>query len=198
MSDKMHPNGLLRPLDEQLEEFAGRRLIAMPIAGLIAWLIVGIASLVLPPQPLVLTLFVATGSIVYLGLFISKFTGEDFLAKDRPKNTFDRLFYLIILMSVLVYAIAIPFFLQDYTSLPLSIGILSSLMWVPISWLINHWIGIAHALIRTIGIIVVWYMFPDHRFLAISAVIVVLYIAAIIILERRWRALHKQGKVNER
>ena len=186
----MSPN---RSLEEQRAEFASRRLIATPIAGLIAWLIIAVGSLFLGPVALSLLTFVATGSIVYLGLFISKLTGEDFLDKSRPKNTFDVLFMYSVGMAVLVYAIAIPFFMTDYTSLPLTIGVLTGLMWLPISWIIQHWIGVVHGVLRTVFVVGAWYVFPEQRFLAVSLVIIVLYIAAIIVLESRWRNLHRAG-----
>lgn len=183
----------LRSLEEQRIEFSRSRLIAMPIAGMIAWLVVGISSFFFDPFPLSMILFASIGSIVYLGMFISKFTGENFLAKNKPKNTFDTLFFYAIGMSVLVYAIAIPFFLIDYTSLPLTVGILTGLMWLPISWIIQHWIGLVHGLLRTLGVLLVWYFFPDNRFFAVSAVIVILYIFAIAILEARWRSVNKNA-----
>lgn len=172
-----------------IKDFASRRLIATPIAGLIAWCVVAVGSLFLEPVALSLLTFAATGSIVYLGLLVSKFTGENFLDKSRPKNTFDNLFMLSVGMAVLVYAIAIPFFLVDYTSLPLTIGVLTGLMWLPISWIIQHWIGIVHGVMRTVLIVAVWYLFPEDRFLAVSLVIIGLYVFAITVLEMRWRAL---------
>ena len=81
-------------------------------------------------------------------MFISKFTGENFLDKSRPRNTFDTLFFMSVLMAVMVYAIAIPFFLIDYTSLPMTVGILAGLMWIPISWIVQHWIGLFHTISR--------------------------------------------------
>lgn len=180
-----------RSLDVQRQEFANRRLIATPIAGLIAWAIVAIGSLFLSPFGISMLLFVATGSIVYLGMFVSKFTGENFLDKSRPKNTFDTLFFYSTAMSFLVYAIAIPFFLVDYTSLPLSIGILTGLMWLPISWIIQHWIGLVHGIGRTVAVLVVWYAFPEQRFLAVSVVVVLLYVFAIAVLDSRWRQLQQ-------
>lgn len=179
----------VRSLDQQRDEFAQRRLIATPIAGMVAWMIVGVCSLFLGPFAISMVLFVAVGSIVYLGVFISKFTGENFLDKSRPKNSFDRLFFYTVGMSALVYAIAIPFFLVDYTSLPLSVGILTGLMWLPISWIIQHWIGLVHGVARTIAVLLVWHLFPDHRFLAVPTVIVLLYVFAISVLENRWRGL---------
>lgn len=185
-----------RSLEVQREEFSRRRLTATPIAGMIVWTIIGICSLLLGPWAISMVLFAATGSIAYLGMFISKFTGENFLDKNRPKNTFDALFFYTAGMSVLVYAIAIPFFRQDYTSLPLSVGILTGLMWLPISWIIQHWIGLVHGIARTVAIVLVWYLFPEHRFLAVSVVIVALYIFSIAVLENRWRRLTERGSSN--
>ena len=64
-----------------IKDFANRRLIATPIASLIAWCVVAVGSLFLEPVALSLLTFAATGSIVYLGLLVSKFTGENFLDK---------------------------------------------------------------------------------------------------------------------
>jgi len=99
-----------RTLEQQRIEFSNRKFLATPLAGIIAWLITGISGLIFPDKITVWVLFIATGGIVYLGLFISKFTGEDFLDKSKPKNVFDNLFLFTVGQAVLVYAIAIPFF----------------------------------------------------------------------------------------
>jgi hypothetical protein len=180
-----------RTLDEQRREFAQRRGVAMPVAGAVAWTAVGVAGVFLPLGLEVWVLFGATGFIAYLGIFFSRFTGENFLDKQRPKNVFDRLFLYTVGEALLVYAIAIPFFRTDYTSLPLSVGILSGLMWLPLSWIIGHWIGTFHALTRTILVTASWYLFPHFRFVAVPAVIVAIYAVTIIVLEARWRRIHR-------
>lgn len=174
-----------RTLEEQRKEYTNSNFLATPIAGLIAWLIVGIAGLLLPIQATVWVLFIATGCIVYLGMFISKFTGENFLDKTKPKNEFDKLFFFTVGQAILVYSIAIPFFIVDYSSLPLTVGILTGLMWLPFSWIINHWVGIFHALTRTTCVLLLWYGFPEHRFVTIPFAIVLIYIFTIIILKSR-------------
>lgn len=174
-----------RTLDEQRIEFKKGKFLATPIAGLIAWTIVGIAGLTLSMQATVWVLFIATGCIAYLGIFISKFTGENFLDKEKPKNEFDKLFFFTVGQAVLVYSIAIPFFMEDYTSLPLTVGILTGLMWLPFSWIINHWIGMFHALTRTVVVLLLWYLLPEHRFVAIPFAIVIIYIITIIVLRNR-------------
>ena len=176
-----------RSLEEQRLEFSERRLIAMPLAGVVAWTAVGIAGVVLGPTGSVWTLFIATGSIASLGLFISRFTGERLYERGRPRNVFDGLFFHGVAQALLVYSIAIPFFMDDYTSLPLTVGILSGLMWMPLSWIIEHWVGLFHAIGRTALVVAAWYLFPDARFVAVPAVIVGIYLVTILVLEGRWR-----------
>lgn len=175
----------VRTLEFQKEEFKQRKLLASPIAGLIAWTIVGIAGLIFPEHIMVWVLFIATGCIVYLAMGISKFTGEDYLDKTKPKNTFDWLFFFTVAQAILVYAIAIPFFLENHTSLPLTVGILTGLMWVPLTWIIDHWVGLFHTISRTVSIVVLWYCFPSHRFVFIPAAIVIIYLISIYFLVKR-------------
>ena len=182
---------MARTLEEQRADFAHRRFLAMPLAGTFGWIAIGIAGALLSPRAQVLTLWIATGSIFYLGILFSRFTGENFFAKGQPKNVFDSLFMHAIVMALLVFAIAIPFFRRDYTSLPLTVGILSGLMWVPFSWIIQHWVGLFHGITRTALVTATWYLFPEARFVAIPAVIVLIYAITIAILEMRWRALQR-------
>ncbi len=174
-----------RTLEEQRIEFSNGKFLATPLSGMIVWTIIGFSGMFFSPEVAVWVLFIGTGSIVYISLFISKFTGENFLDKEKPKNVFDKLFFSIVFQSILVYAIAIPFFLNDYTSLPLTVGILTGTMWLPFSWIINHWVGVFHAVSRTILILVLWYVFPDLRFVIIPFAIVLLYIITIVILQNR-------------
>jgi len=174
-----------RTLEEQRIEYTKRKLLATPLSGLIIWTIIGVFGIFSSDVVAVWSIFIGTGSIVYLGLFLSKFTGENFLDKNRPKNEFDSLFMFVAAQAILVYAIAIPFFLIDHTSLPMTVGILTGLMWLPISWIIKHWIGIFHTLARTVLILASWYLLPEYRFIAIPFVIVFMYILSIIILLQR-------------
>lgn len=174
-----------RSLEQQKEEFKQNKLLASPIAGLIAWSVVAISGFFFPDNITVWVLFIATGSIVYLAMGISKLTGEDYLDKNKPKNTFDNLFFLTVAQAILVYSIAIPFFIENYTSLPLTVGILTGLMWVPLTWLIDHWVGLFHSIVRTILILVLWYLFPSDRFITIPIAIVIIYIVSILILKNR-------------
>lgn len=174
-----------RTLESQRIEFINQKFLATPLSGLIVWLIIGVSGILFPDRVTVWVLFIGTGSIVYLALFISKFTGENFLKKDKPKNVFDTLFFYTVAQAVLVYALAIPFFIIDYTSLPLTVGVLTGTMWLPFSWIVKHWVGLFHAITRTAIVLLLWYVFPDHRFVAIPFAIAIIYIATMIILKNR-------------
>lgn len=184
-------NGLERSLDEQHKEFLKRRFIATPLAGMLVWALIGLSTFIVPANLLPFVLFILTGSIVYIGMFISKLTGENFLDKTRPKNTFDHLFLLTVGMAVLVYSIAIPFFMIEPSSLPLTIGVLTGLMWLPFSWIIQHWMCAAHGIVRTVLVLLAWYLFPENQYLAISLVIVILYAFIIYGLNKRWLEYNK-------
>ncbi|GGY76656.1 hypothetical protein GCM10011613_21440 [Cellvibrio zantedeschiae] len=177
-------------LDQHREEFSQRRYLAVPLAGTLCWLVAGIINIFVTPQVAALVLFIATGSIVYMGMLLSRVTGEDFFRKSKPKNPFDNLFLRCVAMALLVYSIGIPFFMVDPRSLPLSLGILTGLMWLPFSWIIQHWVGTFHVLSRTILIVAAWYLFPQHSFVAIPAVIIGVYAVTIFILENRWRKIN--------
>lgn len=174
-----------RTLEEQRIEFANGRFLATPLAGLIVWTIIGIIGIFFSDFIAVWSIFIGTGSIVYLGFFLSKFTGEKFLDKSKPKNEFDILFLFTAGQAILVYSIAIPFFLVDYSSLPMTVGILTGLMWLPFSWIIKHWVGIFHTLTRTVVVLTLWYLFPDCRFIVIPFGIVLIYIITMVILKNR-------------
>lgn len=178
-----------RSLEIQREEFRRRRFMAMPLAGTLIWAAIGIGSLFVGPFGKNMLIYIGTGCIVYLGMFLSTLTGENMMAKNKPKNVFDNLFLLGALMAILVYAIAIPFALVEPTSLPMTVGILTGLMWVPFGWIIQHWIGLAHTLVRTGLLVIAWYLFPAERYVLIPALIVAVYLVTIVILERNWRAL---------
>ena len=94
---------------------------------------------------------------------------------------------MVMIMALLVFAIAIPFAQADYRSIPFTVGILSGLMWIPFSWSIQHWIGAFHGILRTLLVLVAWYIAPEHSFIIIPAIIVFTYLITIPVLEFRWK-----------
>ncbi len=182
-------DGRGRSLEVQRAEFRAGRGLAMPLAGTLAWMAVGVSGLFLPEATMLWVLVIATGMIAYLGMALSKLTGEDFLDKSKPKNVFDTLFFVAMGQALLAYAIAIPFGITDPSAMPLGIAVLSGAMWMVYSWIVDHWVGYAHAIARTLAVLVLHYAFPDQRYVVIPAAVVALYLVVIAVQERRWRAL---------
>lgn len=182
-----------RSLEVQRREFSDSRLLAMPLAGTLAWIVIAIAGATLPMHQAAWVIYIATGSIAYLGMGLSKLTGEDFLDKSKPKNTFDGLFFHTVGASLLGWGIAIPLALADPTALPLGVGILAGTMWLPMGWIIRHWIGAFHAVGRTALLLVLHYAFPEDRYVAVPLGVVAMYLVSIPVLELRWRRARMAG-----
>lgn len=189
-------NNTTQTLEQHREEFSQRRFLAVPLAGTLCWLVAGVINFFVSEQVAALVIFIATGSIVYVGMLLSRLTGEDFFRKSKPKNPFDALFIRCVAMAILVYSIGIPFFMIEPRSLPLSVGILTGLMWLPFSWIIQHWVGTFHTLSRIVLILATWYLFPQHSFVLVPAAIVLVYAITIYTLEMRWRKLGFANAVN--
>lgn len=182
-------SGNHRSLEVQREEFSRSRFLAMPLAGTLVWTLVLITGTLLPMNQALLALYIGTGCIAYVGMAISKFTGEDFLDKTRPKNVFQNLFFYAMVQAILVYSIAIPFAFTDPRSAPMGVGILAGLMWLQLSWIIQHPIGWIHTLVRTALITLSWFLAPNHQYTVVPLIVIFCYLFTIPVLELRWRRL---------
>lgn len=180
-----------RSLDQELARFRARRFLAMPLAGSIAWLLVLLAGQWLAPRWHLLAVYIATGFIAYLGMGLSKLTGEDFMAKAN-KNRFDNLFMLCVGQALLAYAIALPFAFLQPQSAVFTVGMLTGFMWLPCAWLIGHWVGAANAIARTGLILAAWWHAPDQGMVWVPLIVLAMYAISIVMLERRWRGLGRQ------
>ncbi len=157
-------------------ESATNRSISMPVAGAIVWTLVGLASTQLSERASLLTLLFATGAIFPIALLIAQVRKENLVSSPNPLA---KLMGYCVLMVNLLWAVHIPLFLQAPEYLSLSLGIGLGLHWVVYSWIIQHPVGIIHAILRTILVLLAWYAFPDFRLLAVSGVIVVVYLWSI-------------------
>lgn len=172
-------------LSQLRADFGRSRMLSLPIAGTVAWSAAGVLGAILPDADSAsIALFLCLPTIFPLALLIGRFLGEDpFGAKGQ--NELDGLFLQGLLMANLVWCIAIPFWMIEPSSLPLSAGVLAGLMWIPLSWILQHWVGLFHAIARSILVTLAWFLFPGHRFILIPVVIVAVYVVSIIALAAR-------------
>lgn len=157
--------------------------MSLPIAGMLVWSIVGVLGVILPPKAAILALVFATGAIFPLAMAIAKMRGEQLLENANPLA---RLMGVCVLMVNLLWAVHVPLLMQAPQFVPLSLGIALGLHWMVYSWIINHPLGYRHAILRTVGLVAVWFAVPAHPVTASAAVVVAAY--AITIAEMRRRA----------
>ncbi|WP_395007696.1 DUF7010 family protein [Undibacterium sp.] len=180
-------------LDQQLAEFRQRRFLATPLAGILVWSVLILTGMLFSPKAQVLAVFIGTGSIVYVAMFLSKLTGEQLkFESNKKRNFFDTLFLSAVAMCFLCYALAIPYFLENYRSLPFAVAVLTGLMWLPLCALIQHWVGVFHAVVRTVLCTVAWIMYPEHSFVLQPVIVVAMYVVSIAALELRWKRMQTE------
>lgn len=180
-------------LDQELQDFRARRFLAMPLAGTLAWIGILVAGQLLAPRWHVLTTYILTGMIAYLGMGLSKLTGENFMDKVKRRNRFSQLYMLCMGQALLAFAIALPFAGTDSRSAVFTVGMLAGFMWLPMSWLIGHWVGAFHAVVRTLLILAAWVIAPDQGMVVVPLIVLGMYAVTIGVLERRWATRRAMG-----
>lgn len=153
-------------------ESSANRSLSMPLAGAIVWSCVGLASLGLDSTVATYILLFATGAIFPLALAIASLRKEALISSANPLS---KLMGLGVLMVNLLWGIHLPlaFSAPEFVSLSLAIGL--GLHWIIYSWIINHPLGIVHALLRTFLVVAAWYLFPEVRIFAVSMAVVLAY-----------------------
>lgn len=152
------------------------RSVSMPIAGAIVWLTIAVVSTQVAERTGILILLFASGLIFPIGLAIARIRKEILVSSPNPLA---KLMGYCVFIVNLLWAIHVPLFIYTPEFVPLSIGIGLGLHWVVCSWIVRHPVGITHSILRTILILVVWFLLPDQRVLAIGLVIVFVYSISI-------------------
>ena len=165
-------------LDDYRNEFeqSSNRSVSMPIAGTIIWSVMALLSTQIDQAIAVYVLLFATGGIFPLALMISKLRKERLVASTNPLA---KLMGLGVLMVNLLWAVHIPLLLNAPEFVPMTLGIGLGLHWVVYSWIVQHPVGVIHAVLRTLMIVAVSYIFPNHGLLAISCAVVFVYLVSI-------------------
>tara|TARA_R110002073_G_scaffold206993_1_gene366932 strand:+ start:272 stop:853 length:582 start_codon:yes stop_codon:yes gene_type:complete len=171
-------------LDELRVDFerTSNRSMSMPIAGAIAWSVVAILSVMLEFHFALVATFICTGMIFLVAIGIGKIRSEEVLSN---KNPMAKLMGMCAFMVNLLWAVHIPLFLYAPQFVPLSLGISIGLHWIVYSWIIQHPLGIIHAVLRTILIVLAWFVFAEHRPTSISLVIVFVYLLTLYQMNNR-------------
>ena len=177
-------NGYIMNLESYRTDFekATNRSISMPLAGALVWFVVGLISLKLDFKLSLYILLFSTGTIFPLALLISKFRNEALIESTNPLA---KLMGLSIVMVNLLWGIHLPLVFSSPEFFPLSLGIGLGLHWVVYSWVVQHPLGIIHAVMRTVLVVAAWYLFPEYRIFVVSVAVVIAYSVSLILMLTR-------------
>jgi predicted neutral ceramidase superfamily lipid hydrolase len=156
--------------------------LSLPIAGVVVWSVVAVLGAVLTPKAAVLALVFATGAIFPVALAVAKARSEHLTESANPLA---RLMGICVLMVNLLWALHVPLLLSAPHFVPLSLGIGLGLHWMVYSWIIGHPLGYRHAIARTLGLVAVWFAFPEHRVSACAVVVVLAYLVTLAEMRSR-------------
>ncbi|QSX74557.1 hypothetical protein HIV01_015460 [Lysobacter arenosi] len=166
--------------------------MSMPIAGMIAWAVIGIAGLLFPLKMAVTILILGVSVIFPLALPIARMRNEQLTSRANPLA---RLMGASVLMVNLLWALHIPLYLKAPSFVPLSVGIGLGLHWIVYSWIIDHPLGYRHAIGRTVGLVAAWFAFPSNPVTACAAVVVAAYVVTLVEMARRTPSLSSEVSV---
>ena len=174
-------NGTLRELRLAYERETNRSL-AMPMSGALVWLVIAIFGYLLPENRATVVMLFGTGLIFPVALLIAKLRRENLTDRLNPLS---RLMGMSVLMVNLLWAVHLPLLMGAPRFFPLSLGIGLGIHWIVYSWIIQHPVGLMHAILRTGLVVTAWSVFPDRRMLAVPAVIVIVYLISLLFMVRR-------------
>src|ERR1039457_813315 len=158
------------------------RSLSMPIAGAFVWLVIAMCGYLLSEHLAIIAMLFGTGLIFPIALLIGKLRHENLTDRANPLS---RLMGISVLMVNLLWAVHLPLLVGAPRFFPLSLGIGLGIHWIVYSWIIQHPIGLIHALVRTGLIVSAWSAFPTHRLLAVPVVIVIVYLISLVLMVRR-------------
>lgn len=163
-------------------ENSSNRAMSMPMAGTLIWTLVGMLSLFVDNTTAIFILLFGTGGIFPIAMGIAKLRNENLISAINPLA---KLMGLCVLMVNLLWALHIPILLTTPNLVPVSVGIALGLHWIVYSWIIQHPLGLVHSILRTAGIVIVWFLFPNHSVLAVSSVVVLAYLVTLYQMQTR-------------
>lgn len=185
-----------KTLEQQLIEFRSKRYLAMPLSGCIVWALIGVLCPFLTAYQQVMLTFIGTGSIIYLAMALSKFTGEHIsFQKNGERNWFDSIFLAAVGMTFLMFSISIPLFMENYQALPFALAVQTGLMWLVFGVVAKAPVAYVHAIVRTIACVAAYLTLPEYSFWLQPLIVVCCYGFTIPRLEMRYRAQQAVGRV---
>lgn len=179
-------------LEQHLQNYKDRRFLAIPLAGMIVWSLLIITGSMFTLHMQTWAIYIGTGSIVYLGLGLSKLTGESVKFEgNAQRNPFDTIFLASVGMTFLTFAISIFLAIENPYALPFAIAVQSGLMWLVHGAITGIKVCVAHSIVRTVLCTIAFVLYPKESFVLQPIIVVFCYAFTILVMEKRWSQMQK-------
>ena len=167
-------------------DFCAGSTWAMPLAGMIVWITLGVAALVLPAPTIGMLALYIMAAIMPLAFVIERLRGRNLFAggNDNPLTT-------LFLTSIAGIAETVPVVsigamgAREPAIIVLGMAILAGVIWIPYGWAAGDPVGLRHAVGRAIGCYAAYAFAPEaYRATAICAVVAVAYVYSLVAMKR--------------
>ena len=156
-----------------------------PIAGAVYWAALGVAGYYLSVDHWILVAFIFSGAIFPLAWLLSSIAGINFM-KDRTA-TGDVIGPAFASMLIF-YPIAFAAYGYAPQLVPLILAIGMSHHWPIIGWSYGKpGLYSAHAILRALGAMAIWAMFPEGRFTLIPFWVAAVYLITVVAILVEWK-----------
>jgi hypothetical protein len=174
------------PLDELRADFLANTTASMPIAGLIFWGIVALASLRLTPNSLALLVLFGSGAIFPFGVLLDRLRGRT-MRSGTGGNPVIAMFLQTLGMVALLWPLVIlcARAAGDANLFVLGGAILMGIIWIPYGWAADDRTGMEHAIGRGILCYAAYLFVPEpYKSLAISIAVMLAYLYSLVRMKR--------------
>jgi hypothetical protein len=174
------------PLDELRTDFLANSTLSMPIAGMIFWGVVAVASLRLTPNGLALLVLFGSGMVFPLGVLIDRLRGRT-MRSGTGGNPVMAMFLQSLGLVALLWPLVMlaAYTARDPNLYVLGGAILMGIIWIPYGWAADDRTGMEHAIGRGILCYAAFLFVPaPHKSLAISLVVMLAYLYSFIRMKR--------------
>ncbi|AYB33234.1 DUF7010 family protein [Chryseolinea soli] len=163
--------------------------LALPAAGFLYWLALGIAGLYLSPRMWFPVAAFTSGLIFPLGLLLAKPLKSDIMNKSALTDLLLPAFISMLMFWPLAFAGA----QTNLSFVPLAIGVGMGIHWPVIGWVYGRWLYLGHAVVRTVGATALWYAFPDARFVMVPLFVSGVYLITVFVIKAEVKRVQAQG-----
>lgn len=167
------------------ERFLQTSTVSMPLAGLIVWVGIGIASLFLPKSVIGWAAIYVMAAILPLAFGIEKARGRNPFVKDD--NPVSAVFFQSIIGIGLMFPLVIGAAqaANDPDLMVLGVAILAGIIWIQYGWAANDPVGLRHAIGRAVGCYLAYWFAPEAlKPAAICAVVAAAYVYSLVSMRK--------------